>query len=196
MTKRIRINKWARPYFTLDEYFAVLSATTATYEFWEGEIACVNGGTPEHAYVCSHLETLVQGQLEPSGGRAFGQQLAVKTPALPPFRFPNLSVVDAAPVFEDIGGIQALTNPAVIIEVISKGTEALDRGPKRTAYQALPSLQEYLLVESKMPHVTRYVRQGAEWRRFDYGSLSDVVALTALQVEMPLREIYEGIEFN
>jgi Uma2 family endonuclease len=196
MNKRVRISKWARPYFRLEEYFAVLGVTDATYEYWEGEIVCVNGGTPEHAYICSNLLMIVQSQLEERGGRAFNLQTAIKTPQLPPFRFPNLSVVCGPPIFEKIDQFHALTNPVVIAEVLSKGTEELDREPKRQAYQALPSLREYLLVESEMPHLTRYARQKGDWRRFDYGDLNAVVELPSIQSELPLREVYRGVEFD
>lgn len=196
MSERIRINEWARPYFRLEEYYAVLGVTDAMYEYWEGEIICVNSGTPEQAYICSNLLMIVQSQLEKGNGRAFGLQTAITTPQLPPFRFPNLSVVCAPPIFEKVDQFHALTNPEVIVEVLSQGTEELDRGPKRRAYEALPSLREYLLVESAMPHLTRYARQGEQWNRFDYGGLNAVIELPSIQCELPLREVYRGVEFD
>lgn len=185
-----------RPEYTLEEYFGLLEASDRRWEYWDGELICMAGGSPRHAMVSSNVLIELGQKLKGQGCRVFGSDMAVKTPSLPPFRFPDLSAVCNQPVFEKIGKFEALTNPLVLIEVLSPGTENMDREPKRLAYQALASVQEYLLIAQNVPHVTRFARVGEHWQRFEYGDLTAVLELSSLQCELPLSEVYRGIEFS
>jgi Uma2 family endonuclease len=69
---------------------------------------------------------------------------------------------------EQVNGIDTVINPALIVEVLSPTTEERDRNEKRIAYQAIPSLREYLIVSQDIPHITHYVRDGQAWARNDY----------------------------
>ncbi len=181
---------------SLEEYYAMLEASDRRWEFWEGEFICMAGGTPEHAIIASNVFEELVTRLKGRGCRVFGSDMAIKTPSLPPFRYPDLSVVCGKPVFGKVDKFHVLVNPLILIEVLSTSTEHLDREPKRLAYQAIPSVQEYLLVAQNIPHVTRFVRKGRRWQRFEYGSLKAVVELSSLEGELPLSEVYRGVEFN
>lgn len=184
------------PKHTLDEYFGMLEASDKRWEFWDGEFVCMAGGTPEHALIASRVMVSLGSQIKGRDCEVLGADMPIKTPSLPPFRYPDLSVVCGKPMFEKVNTFHALVNPLILIEVLSKGTEHLDREPKRLAYQAIASVQEYLLVAQNIPHVTRFVRKGRKWQRFEYGDLNAVVELSSIQCELPLSEIYRGIEFS
>jgi Uma2 family endonuclease len=126
----------------------------------------------------------------------YGSEMAINTPSLPPFRFPDMSVVCGKPEFQKVDRFGTLNNPRVLIEVLSTSTEYRDKEPKRRAYQALPSVQEYLLVAQNIPFVTRFVRLDKRWRRIEYKDLNEVIKLTSLNIELPMSEIYRDIEFN
>jgi Uma2 family endonuclease len=181
---------------SLEEYYAMLEASDRRWEYWDGELLCMSGGSPEHAMVASNMFEELVTQLRGRGCRVFGSDMAIKTPSLPPFRYPDLSVVCDKPLFKKVDRFHTLTNPLILIEVLSASTEQLDREPKRLAYQAIPSVQEYLLIAQNIPHLTRFVRKGKKWQRFEYGDLNAVVELSALQCKLPLSEVYRGIEFK
>lgn len=63
---------------------------------------------------------------------------------MPPYRYGDISALCGKPRFEKIGGVDVLTNPALIIEVLSASTESYDRGDKFSAYKSIPALREYL----------------------------------------------------
>lgn len=184
------------PKHTLEEYFGMLEASDKRWEYWNGEFLCMSGGLPAHAMIASNVLIELGQKLKGKNCRPLGSDMAIKTPSLPPFRYPDISVVCGQPRFEKVDRFHTLANPVVLIEVLSAGTEPLDREPKRLAYQALPSVQEYLLIAQSVPHVTRFVRQGAVWARFEYGDLNAVIELSSLHCELPLQEIYAGIEFR
>lgn len=181
---------------TLQEYYAMLEASDKRWEYWDGEFVCMAGGSPEHAKITSRVTISLGTQLEGRDCEVLGPDMAIKTPSLPPFRYPDLSVTCSDPRFEKVDRFHTLANPIVLIEVLSTSTEHADREPKRLAYQALSSVQEYLLIAQSLPYVTHFVRQGEKWVRFDYDDLNHVVELSSIQCTLPLRTIYRGIKFE
>lgn len=180
--------------YTLDEYFALERVGEARYEYWDGEIVCMSGGTEEHALISSNLQMSISRQLTGRTCRLFAADLAIATPTLAPYRYPDLSVVCGQPVFQEIEGIAVLTNPIVVVEVLSPTTESRDRNEKRAAYQALQSLEDYLLVHQDAPHVTHYTGKGVPRR--DYSNLDETIQLPAISCHLRLADVYEGIQFN
>ncbi len=182
--------------YTLEEYFALERIGSARYEFWDGDIVCMSGGSSPHAEISGNVYFSLRQKLTSSNCKAYNSELAIKTPKLPPYRYPDASVVCGQTSLDKIEGFDTITNPVVIIEVMSATTENKDRNKKRLAYQALPSLQEYLLIAQDEPHVTQYTRQGNFWPRKDFADLEVKIVLAAINCELSLREIYEGIIFS
>jgi Uma2 family endonuclease len=185
-----------RRHHTLEEYFALERAGEARYEYWDGDIICMSGGTPQHAIIGGNVFLSLSNRLRGSNCRAFNGDLAVKTPALPPYRYPDASVACGQPIYEMVEGMGTLTNPVLIVEVLSRGTETLDRHQKKVAYQALPTVREYMLVAQDAPHVTHYVRQDDGWKRTDHADLLTTIKLPSLGISLTLADLYESIEFN
>jgi len=183
------------PYHSLEEYFAIEGAGHVRYEYWDGQIVCMSGGTRQHIDIGGNAYFILRRQLVEPNCRAFTAEQAIKTPTLPPYRYPDAGVVCRKPLYERIETVDELVNPTLIIEVLSPSTESRDRGPKRAAYQALPSLMEYLLVAQDAPHVTHYVRDGNDWVRSDYGSLDLSVTLPSIECTVNLSDLYQGVEF-
>lgn len=185
-----------RPHYTIEEYFALAQVSEARYKYWDGEIVCMSGGTEHHYLISENLRTLLSDVLKGRECRAFSGSVPIDTPSLPPYRYPNASVVCGKPVFTKINKIDALVNPILVIEVLSPGTEILDRKQKKAAYQAIPSVQEYGLVAQDEPHVTQFIREGEGWRRRDFSDLQGAMELPSINCSIALSEIYEGITFD
>src|SRR5437868_5078270 len=130
--------------------------------------------------------------MEGQNGRAFSGGVPIQTPSLPPYRYPDASVVCGKPNFVNINGIDALTNPIIIVEVLSPGTEQFDKEAKRYAYQKIASVKEYLIVAQDVPHITQYRRQGRRWMRQDFGDLKASLELTSINAQVLLGDIYTG----
>jgi Uma2 family endonuclease len=185
-----------RRHYTLEEYFALEHTGQARYEYWDGDLVCMSGGTPQHAIIGGNVFFCLRNRLQDSNCRAFNGDLAIRTPSLPPYRYPDASVACGQPIYETVEGMGTLTNPVLIVEVLSRGTEALDRHQKKDAYQALPTVREYLLVAQDAPHVTHYVRHEDGWNRTDHADLLTSIELPSLDISFTLADLYEGIEFN
>lgn len=105
-------------------------------------------------------------------------------------------VVCGEPSFQ-FSGQQTLTNPMLIVEVFSPETEASDRGRKFIDYRRLPSLREYVMVAQTEPRVEVYrPNRDGHWTLFESVGLEPAVTIESVGVQLPMLEIYRGVEFE
>lgn len=192
----VNLQDLPRHYYTLGEYFALERAGHARYEYWDGEIVCMSGGSEQHGRIGGNVYFTLRQQLTGGPCEAFTSEHPIKTPTLPPYRYPDVSVACGKAVFEKIEGMDALTNPTLIVEVLSPGTASRDRKEKRAAYQALPSVMEYLLIAQDAPHLTHFLRQAETWTRTDSSDLTAAITLPSIECVLALSDVYVGVEFE
>jgi Uma2 family endonuclease len=185
-----------RHYYTLEEYFALERTGDARYEYWDGEIVSMSGGSKQHGRIAGNVYFGLRQRLAGRACEVFNSEIPVKTPPLPPYRYPDASVVCGEAVFENVDDIDTLINPTLIVEVLSPATERPDRNEKRVAYQALPSVMDYLMLAQTTPHATHFSRQGDNWVRSDYGDLTASIVLTSIGCSLSLIEVYASIPFE
>jgi Uma2 family endonuclease len=186
-----------RPYYTLDEYFALEQAGDARYEYWNGDIVCMSGGSQAHLQISNNVFFRLRLQLSDGPCRAYTSDLPVLTSTLPPYRYPDVTVGCGELKYEHIRGVDALINPVLIVEVLSPTTEARDRDDKFSAYQAIPTFGEYLLVVQETPHVIHYTQQSdGRWLREDVRELHAGLTLTTIDCTLLLRDVYEEVKFS
>src|SRR5919199_2142128 len=183
--------------YTLEEYFELERTSEERYEYWNGEIFCMSGVSEEHAEIETNLIVSLKLKLRGHGCRVFPANVRIKVPIAPPYRYADLSALCGEAEFEEIGGVDGLTNPTLIVEVLSPSTEAYDRGDKFTHYKSIPTLREYLLVAQHRPHVTHLYKQAdGTWIHTEANDLASTVELSSLNCELPLSEIYQGVSFD
>ena len=181
---------------TLEEYFALEQASEGRYEYWQGEVFAMSGASPAHAQIQINLSTLLRSQLRGRPCRLFSSDMRLKVPSRPPYRYPDLSALCGEPVFELIGGLEVLTNPTLIVEILSPTTEAFDRGDKFTYYKSIPSFSEYLLIAQHRPHVGQYIKQnGAVWSYQEFNDLTATLCVSALDSTLGLAELFQDVVF-
>lgn len=182
--------------YTLDEYFELEKSAEARYEYWDGEVFDMSGVSPNHSLIESNLNLSLRLALRGRNCLVFPANARIKVPNVPPYRYADMSVACGKPIYENIGGIEALLNPILIIEVLSPSTEAYDRGDKFTYYKSIPSLKEYLLIAQHRPHITQYVKQDDDsWSYCEVNELSAVLKLPSIECELALAEVYQDVEF-
>lgn len=183
--------------YTLEEYFELERTSEEKYEYFSGEVFAMSGFSPEHGFIQVNVSTHLRNQLRGRSCFIFPSDVRVKVPVAPPYRYPDLTALCGAPAYETIGGIRALTNPTLIVEILSPSTEGYDRGDKFTDYKSIQSFAEYLLIAQHRPHVTHYVRQpDGEWKYQEANMLSDVLTLPALDGVLSLGEVYQDVSFE
>lgn len=183
--------------YSLEEYFALERASNERYEFFDGGVFCMSGVSESHSQIESNLNLALRVALRERPCRLFVANMRVKVPSLPPYRYADVSALCGKPVFEQIGGVDALTNPTLIVEVLSDSTEAYDRGDKFTHYKSISTFAEYLLVAQHRPHITQYAKQpGGLWNYSEVNDLSARVSLSSIDCRLELGDIYQDVSFS
>ena len=183
-------------YYSLDEYFALENAGHVRYEYWDGEIVCMSGGSKEHTQIDGNVFFGLRLKLSGGSCRTFTSELPVKTPTLIPYRYPDATVGCGELKFEHIRGVDALVNPTLIVEVLSPTSSMRDHNEKFAAYKAIESFKEYLLIAQDAPQVTHYVRQSdGRWESEVITEMSAEIVLSSVGCSLSLAEIYEDVTF-
>lgn len=185
-----------KQHYTLEEYLELDRNADARLEYWQGEVFDMSGVSEEHSEIEINLMLQLGPQLRQRGCRVFPANIRIKVPSLPPYRYGDLSALCGKAKFEEIGGVDVLTNPQLIVEVFSASTSDYDRGDKFSHYKSIPSFCEYLLIAQHRPHVTQFIKEGENrWVQHEFSQLDDVLKLVALDCELTLRDVYENVAF-
>lgn len=182
--------------YTLEEYFELERNSEEKWEFWDGTVWSMAGASPVHERVVinagAHLREILRGRK----CSIFSSNLKVIVPAYSPYRYPDLTVYCGEGNFEKMGGMEVLTNPQMIIEILSPSTEAFDRGEKFSFYRSIPSFTEYLLIATNGAYITQLIKKNEdEWVQRVSKGMDGQLHLPAFDVEMLLSEVYLDIDF-
>jgi len=184
-------------YFTLEEYLALERSSDARYEYLNGQIFLMSGGSHHHNWIISNIHTHVAVQLEGRECEVFSVNQPIKVPAAPPYRYADGGVVCGEEKFEDFNGTDLLLNPIVIWEVLSHSTETYDRGDKFRFYKSIPTLREYLLISQDRPRIEHYTRQSArKWDYEDIEGLESKLLLPSIGCTLEFSKVYRRIRFE
>jgi Uma2 family endonuclease len=183
--------------YTLEEYLALERESEVKYEYWDGEIFAMSGGTLLHDQIMGNSYDLLRNQLRGRDCRIFTNNMQIKVPAAPPYRYGDGSVVCGSVEIERFNGADLLINPVLIIEVLSPSTEAYDRGDKFTYYKSIPGFREYLLIAQHRPHITHYVKSDTgKWDYEETNDLSSSIYLPTIDCTLALSEVYREVAFG
>lgn len=177
---------------TYADYRAMEEQSQQKHEYYRGEIFAMAGGSPEHSLLSANMIALLGGQLRGKSCRPHTSDLRVQIPDSDLSAYPDVTVI-CGKVQHSPEDPQAAINPTVIVEVLSKSTEAWDRGEKFEAYRNIPTLKHYVLVSQGRARVEHYQREGAGWRYESLGT-ADSLELKAISCTLPVAEIYGGVE--
>ncbi|PZO43078.1 MAG: hypothetical protein DCF15_22680 [Phormidesmis priestleyi] len=159
------------------------------YEFVDGEVLAMTGGTIAHNDIAVNLLTTLRPHLKKQGCRINIADAKVNVTSSR-YRYPDLVITCDE---RDKTALNAIRYPKLIVEVLSVGTETLDRGDKLKEYCKLPSLEEYVLISSTQISVEIYRRaQGRFWLYSAYQS-EDRIALESVGFEFPIALLYDDI---
>lgn len=177
------------------EYLALEERSERRHEFDCGIVTAMAGGSVKHAGVISNLIRII-GDRAGSDCGVFASDLRVQVSDFDRFYYPDVMVVCGEPRFFEKRN-DTVTNPVLIIEVLSKKTEARDRGEKMLSYRGLGSLREYVLVSQSQPIVEQYIRNADDtWVHKATIGLKSKVKFESIDVELNLEEIFQRIEFS
>ncbi len=180
---------------TLEEYLEFDRNSEGRFEYFDGEVFEMSGVHPTHARLERRLGRLLEEPTEARGCHVFPADLRIVVPALPPYRYPDLTALCGAPEFVKVDGLLSLTNPALIVEILSSSTAMYDQSEKFTGYKSIPSFREYLLIAQNRPHIVKYNKQSTRfWLQSEYGA-GETLDIESLGCTLDVDALYQGINF-
>ncbi len=176
------------------EYLAWERTQTERHEYFAGEVFSQAGGTRRHSLIGSNVLGEIQHMLKGHSCQAHGSDMKIHIEATGYYAYPDVSVV-CPPIQGDSDF--AITNPVLIVEVLSPNTADFDRGTKFDHYRQIPSLQEYLIFSQDEPRVEQRTRtpEGL-WLLRDVVGIDEVLSLLSITASLPLRDAYQKIDFE
>jgi len=176
--------------YTYEEYRRFEDTNPARHEYVDGQILAMAGGTPAHARLQAAVLFALERRLEGRPCQPFPSDLRVKVVATGAATYPDVTVVCGS-IETDAEDPRAVTNPTVIVEVLSDSTEAYDRGDKFEHYRQIPTLQAYVLVSHRERRIeTRRRAPDGSWSEH-VASRGQTAALEAIGAELAVDEIHD-----
>src|SRR3954451_12138196 len=166
-----------QPRYTIEEYLRRERAALEKHEYRDGEIVLMAGGAADHSLIVANTIRELGNLLKSKPCRVYDSNLRIRIPRTVLYTYPDVSVIcgQREPDPNDSSG-ETMTNPRVIVEVLSPSTEGYDRGEKFSRYLQLESLREYVLVVQTAPRIETFFRHdNGEWL-FRYSSGVDASA--------------------
>ncbi|MEH2328913.1 Uma2 family endonuclease [Nostoc sp.] len=178
---------------TVEEYLEWELQQDVRYEYANGEVFALTSGTIPHNDIALNLYRALYPHLRSRGCRVNVSDVKMQLTAQSRYYYPDV-IVSCNP--EDLNARKYIQHPKLIVEVFSPGTSAKDRGEKFTYYLTIPSLQEYILIDSEKISVERYCRgEGRMWLYYPY-TAGDMVTLSSIEFECSIELLYEGVVFT
>lgn len=197
----------SKDWYSPEEYLAFDNAAEGRFEYMDGRIMPVGqpdmvnvldptfraGASPAHNELSRVAGGLLFGRL-PAPCRAYTSDMRVHIPITRAYDYPDLVIVCGKAEYDDPeAAIPSLTNPKVIIEILSEPTADYDQMGKLMRYRSIEVLREYVLIDSRQMAVEVFTRQPGGWNYAPANEPDDSLLLTSVDVRLSLREPYAGI---
>ena len=177
-------------YITQDEYLNAERVAVDKHEYYAGEIFGMSGASLPHNIIFSNTIGSLSSKLKGKSCRPFGSDLRVHIPGNTLFTYPDITIICGKPETTD-DKMDTITNPSVIIEILSKSTRDYDKGQKFTLYRDIDTLKEYILIDSEALRVETLTRNDDNsWTFKEYKSMDDIFMIEAIKEDMLLAAIY------
>jgi Uma2 family endonuclease len=184
----------ALKYYTEREYLSHERASLEKHEYYKGEIFAMGGASFKHNVIQVNVLVQLGSHLIDKKCRPFGSDLRVHIPKNSLYTYPDISIVCDEPKFTD-DALDTLINPSVVIEILSPSTANYDRGTKFELYREIPSLREYILIDSTTVHLVHYSKNiDATWTLAETKSADDNFSVSSVGLTIPLSTIYAGVQ--
>ncbi len=165
-------------------------------EYYAGEMFAMAGGSQRHNAISGNTFATLYAQLATQPCRPSLSDQRIRISKLELGTYPDVSVVCGKPTSDPIDP-DAITNPKVLVEVLSKTTESYDRGKKFSFYRQIDSLDEYVLISQDEPLVERFKRQpSGEWLLTVFKGIDSILDLPSIETSLALSDIYRTVDWT
>ena len=178
---------------TPEEYLAWERKQVDRHEFYDGEVFAQAGGTRNHSLIGMNMAGEVRNFLRGHPCEAHGSDMRVLIEATGYHAYPDVSVV-CPPVEGPADDL--ITNPVLLVEVLSPSTADFDRGGKFDHYRQIPSLREYIVIWQDQVRIEQRIRQDAEWLLRNIAEITQRLELASIDGSIAMADVYDKVSFS
>ncbi|NEP59646.1 MAG: Uma2 family endonuclease [Symploca sp. SIO2G7] len=192
-------------YYSPEEYLALEEKADYKSEYIDGEIFIMAGGSTNHNQIALNFSTELNFAFKKLDYRVFMSDVRLWIPQWRIYTYPDVMVVAGEPEYHD-NRKDTITNPSVIIEVLSPSTKGYDRSKKFEAYRTIPTFKEYLLIDQKRIYIEHFSKTDQKnWSFCDYDKSEQsimpsiepkAISLSSVSLEISLADIYNKVNFE
>ncbi|MBI3410069.1 MAG: Uma2 family endonuclease [Planctomycetes bacterium] len=177
-----------------DDYLAGELVSPVKHEYLGGVVYAMAGARNAHNIIATNILGALHGRLRGQSCRPFNSdtKIRIRFPTHVRFYYPDASVVCRP----NAQGDSYQDEPVAIFEVLSRATRRIDEGEKKDAYLSIPSLGTYVMVEQETAAVVAFRRTENGFVRGIHEGLSAILPFSDIGIELPLAEVYDGVEFS
>jgi len=182
--------------YTPEEYLQLEESAEYKSEYRDGEIVAMTGGTSNHNQIALNFAAYLKFALRGQNYKIYIGDMRLWIPRYRQHTYPDVMGIEGKPIFTE-KNTTTVTNPSLIVEVLSKSTKNYDAGDKFLYYRSVPEFREYILIDQERHHVMQYNKtEDKKWLLSEYESEDAVLALNSINFEIKFREIYEQVDFT
>jgi len=183
-------------YFTEEQYLALEETAEDKSEYLDGEIIPMTGGSTNHNRLAGNVYIALNLALPEQEYDVFIGDVRLWVPKVRLYTYPDVMVILGKPEYHN-NRTDMITNPQVIVEVLSKSTKNYDLGDKFTFYKTIPSFREYILIDQTKIKVEQYSKtENKRWLYCEYDEEDTALVFNSFQLEVPLSAIYKKVNFE
>lgn len=180
---------------TLQEYFNLEKSSESRHQFCEGKVQELQGETANHSRIVGNLAVFLRSSFNSKTCEVFSINLRVKVKNNF-FTYPDVFVICGEIDFYE-NRQDTILNPKIVFEVLSESTKDYDRGTKFLLYRSLESLTDYVLVSQSEVRIEHFHKNDKGiWSLKEIVSLEEIFSLSSPSCEIPVKEIYERVDFS
>jgi Uma2 family endonuclease len=181
-------------YISIEEYFAREDSAELRSEYFCGDVFAMAGGTPNHNRITVNLTSMLNSKFRGGPCEAFSSDLRVQVAKDVHYTYPDVVVVCGELILAE-GRTDTITNPIVIMEVLSESTRDYDRGSKFTAYRSIETLTDYILIDQDTVHIEYFSKErDGTWRLRELFSAEEFLEIKSIEATLPAKAIYERVD--
>jgi Uma2 family endonuclease len=188
---------YGKKILTVEEYLRFEKESQQKHEFFEGEIFAMAGASQNRNEIFSNLFCELGIQLKGKSCKPYGSDLRIHIPQNTLYTYPDLSIICKEFTSSTQDETFTAIEPTILIEILSESTQNYDRGAKFKLYRDIPSLKEYILVDSESINIETFrLNQSHHWELEEYKAENEVLSIPTLEMSIPLKNIYEGTKLR
>jgi Uma2 family endonuclease len=183
-------------YYSPEEYLELETAAEYKSEYYDGQIYPMAGGTPNHNQIAGNFYAALNFAFKGQPYQVFMSDMRLWIPQKRLYTYPDVMVVSGQLEFAE-GRRDTITNPLMIAEVLSESTANYDRGEKFKLYRTISSLKEYIIISQSDKQVEQFSKTiDNKWILSEYDEENALLALTSVQFQISLLDIYDKVDFE